>query len=126
MSEASNANEQMATQVANSLKSCSAKVLKAFESSTFAAKYKKPTRLVAVSKLKPCELLQAAYDEGHRHFGENYVKELCEKAPQMPPDMKWHFIGHLQSNKCGALVKSVPSLYMSRNGRHSKIGKQAE
>lgn len=112
MSEASNEKEQMAAQVANSLKSCSAKVLKAFENSAFAAKYKRPTRLVAVSKLKPCELLQAVYDEGHRHFGENYVKELCEKAPQMPPDMKWHFIGHLQSNKCGALIKGVPSLYM--------------
>ena len=98
--------------IVKALNVCSTNVLNAFKSSTFATKYKNPTRLVAVSKIKPVELLRAVYDQGHRHFGENYVKEICEKAPQMPDDTNWHFIGHLQSNKCNALVKGVPSLYM--------------
>lgn len=61
-------------------------------------------RLVAVSKTKPVELVQEVYDAGHRHFGENYVQELIDKAPQLPQDIKWHFIGHLQSNKAKALI----------------------
>eukprot|EP00931_Biecheleriopsis_adriatica_P087767 TRINITY_DN62194_c0_g1_i1.p1 TRINITY_DN62194_c0_g1~~TRINITY_DN62194_c0_g1_i1.p1 ORF type:complete len:266 (-),score=67.43 TRINITY_DN62194_c0_g1_i1:44-772(-) len=67
-------------------------------------------RLVAVSKTKPVEDLKAAYDAGHRHFGENYVQEIVEKSPQMPGDVQWHFIGTLQSNKVGMLVKGCPGL----------------
>ncbi|PXF48381.1 Proline synthase co-transcribed bacterial-like [Gracilariopsis chorda] len=67
--------------------------------------------LVAVSKTKPPELLQAAYDAGQRHFGENYVQELVQKAPLLPPDVKWHFVGSLQSNKAKILV-SVPNLFV--------------
>ena len=63
--------------------------------------------LVAVSKTKPSALLQAAYDAGQRDFGENYVQELVEKAAALPPDIRWHFIGHLQSNKARALVVDV-------------------
>jgi pyridoxal phosphate enzyme (YggS family) len=55
--------------------------------------------LVAVSKTKPVADIQALYDEGHRDFGENYVQELVAKQPQLPADIRWHFIGHLQSNK---------------------------
>jgi len=69
-----------------------------------------PVRLVAVSKTKPVEALKEAYDAGQRHFGENYVQEIIDKAPQMPEDTQWHFIGHLQGNKVGALVKGVPTL----------------
>ena len=69
-----------------------------------------PARLVAVSKTKPVEQLRECYDAGQRCFGENYVQEIVEKAPQMPPDTVWHFIGHLQSNKVKALVTGVPSL----------------
>ena len=63
-------------------------------------------RLVAVSKTKPISLLQAAYDAGCRHFGENYVQELIEKVAlwQEKTDVQWHFIGALQSNKCQMLV----------------------
>lgn len=57
------------------------------------------TTLVAVSKIKPVEDLQALYDLGQRDFGENYVQELVDKQPQLPADIRWHFIGHLQSNK---------------------------
>ena len=67
-------------------------------------------RLVAVSKTKPVPLLQEAYDAGQRSFGENYVQELVDKAPQMPADVEWRFIGKLQSNKAKPLVHGVPSL----------------
>jgi pyridoxal phosphate enzyme (YggS family) len=55
--------------------------------------------LVAVSKTKPGEMVMEAYESGQRDFGENYVQELVEKQASLPPDIRWHFIGHLQSNK---------------------------
>ena len=55
--------------------------------------------LVAVSKTKPVSDIQDLYNLGQRHFGENYVQELCEKQTSLPADIYWHFIGHLQSNK---------------------------
>lgn len=55
--------------------------------------------LVAVSKTKPVEDIQALYDLGQRDFGENYVQELVDKYELLPKDIRWHFIGHLQSNK---------------------------
>lgn len=59
----------------------------------------KGVTLVAVSKIKPVADIQKLYDLGQRDFGENYVQELVEKQPQLPGDIRWHFIGHLQSNK---------------------------
>jgi len=65
-------------------------------------------RLVAVSKTQPASAILEAYTRGrHRHFGENYVQELVEKAAGLPEDISWHFIGPLQSNKAALLVKSV-------------------
>lgn len=55
--------------------------------------------LVAVSKTKPVAAIQEAYEAGQRDFGENYVQEMVDKHPQLPADIHWHFIGHLQSNK---------------------------
>ncbi len=55
--------------------------------------------LVAVSKTKPNEDILALYELGHRDFGENYVQELVAKEEALPKDIRWHFIGHLQSNK---------------------------
>jgi len=55
--------------------------------------------LVAVSKTKPNDMLLEAYQAGERDFGENYVQELVDKETQLPKDIRWHFIGHLQSNK---------------------------
>jgi len=55
--------------------------------------------LVAVSKTKPIEDILALYEAGQRDFGENYVQELVDKQQALPPDLRWHFIGHLQSNK---------------------------
>jgi len=66
--------------------------------------------LIAVSKTKPVDLLQYAYDAGQRAFGENYAQEMVEKAPQLPNDIEWHFIGKLQSNKVNSIIKNVPNL----------------
>ena len=55
--------------------------------------------LVAVSKIKPVEDILALYNLGQKDFGENYVQELVDKQTQLPTDIRWHFIGHLQSNK---------------------------
>lgn len=73
-------------------------------------------RLVAVSKTKPIDLIIDAYEAGQRHFGENYVQELIDKAsdPKLLDkckDIKWHFIGHLQSNKVNKII-NLPNLYM--------------
>lgn len=72
--------------------------------------------LVAVSKTKPPGDIQALYDLGQRDFGENYVQELVAKQQQLPADIRWHFIGHLQRNKVKDiapfvhLIHSVDSL----------------
>jgi PLP dependent protein len=55
--------------------------------------------LVAVSKTKPLSAVVEAYEAGQKDFGENYVQELVDKAATLPKDIRWHFIGHLQSNK---------------------------
>ncbi|KAJ7067366.1 hypothetical protein C8F01DRAFT_1121062 [Mycena amicta] len=66
--------------------------------------------LVAVSKYKPASDIQACYDEGQLDFGENYVQELVDKAKELPADIRWHFIGTLQSNKAKILA-AIPNLY---------------
>lgn len=71
-----------------------------------------PARLVAVSKLKPVADIRSAYEAGQRHFGENYVSEVVEKCTQLPGDIRWHMIGHLQSNKVNRLISACPNLYM--------------
>ena len=63
--------------------------------------------LVAVSKFHPLEALHEAYDAGQRDFGESRVQELAAKAAAMPADVRWHFIGHLQTNKVRQLLPSV-------------------
>lgn len=61
-------------------------------------------RLVAVSKFHPVEALKEAYAAGQRRFGESRVQELIAKIPQLPDDIEWHFIGHLQTNKVKQIV----------------------
>ena len=83
--------------------------------------------LVAVSKTKSIEDIKELYNLGHRDFAENYVQELEEKYKQLPKDIRWHFIGHLQSNKVKQiasfvqLIHSVDSLKLLK-----EINKQAE
>lgn len=64
-------------------------------------------RLVAVSKFHAVEELAEAYEAGQRLFGENRAQELIAKAPQLPEDIRWHFIGHLQKNKVRAIMPYV-------------------
>lgn len=88
---------------------------------------KKHVTLVAVSKTKPVEDILALYDLGQRDFGENYVQELVDKAAQLPKDIRWHFIGHLQTNKVKLiagfvqLIHGVDSLKLLK-----EINKQGE
>ncbi|KAM3958052.1 pyridoxal phosphate homeostasis protein [Aphomia sociella] len=82
-------------------------------------------RLVAVSKIKPASLIVQAYEAGQRHFGENYVNELAEKASdptilEKCKDIKWHFIGHLQTNKINKLLDS-PGLFMVQTVHSEKL-----
>ena len=70
-----------------------------------------PVRLVAVSKYIPAEDILSAYTAGQRHFGENYIQELIVKSNELPEDIRWHFIGALQSNKCKMLVEKVKNLW---------------
>lgn len=67
--------------------------------------------LVAVSKTKPVEDILALYEAGQRDFGENYVQEMLEKARQLPADIRWHFIGHLQTNKVKLILPVVQLIH---------------
>jgi PLP dependent protein len=71
----------------------------------------KQVTLVAVSKTKPVSDIQELYDLGQRDFGENYVQELTEKQPQLPADINWHYIGHLQSNKVKYIAPFVSMIH---------------
>ncbi|KAE8403558.1 hypothetical protein BDV37DRAFT_133265 [Aspergillus pseudonomiae] len=73
----------------------------------------RPIRLIAVSKLKPAADVLALHQPpaAHLHFGENYLQELQEKSKLLPPTIKWHFIGGLQSNKCVTLARDVRGLW---------------
>ena len=64
-------------------------------------------KLVAVSKFNPVEAIQEAYDAGQRIFGESRPQELVQKVPQLPDDVQWHFIGHLQTNKLKMVLPYV-------------------
>jgi pyridoxal phosphate enzyme (YggS family) len=86
----------------------------------------KGVTLVAVSKLQPVQRIMQLYELGQRDFGENYVQELVDKRGQLPSDIRWHFIGHLQSNK----VKHIAELVHLIHGVDSvsllkEINKQA-
>ena len=82
--------------------------------------------LVAVSKTKPAEELQALYDLGQRDFGENYVQELVDKQAILPKDIRWHFIGHLQSNKVKYIAPFVHLVHgVDSENLLTEINKQA-
>jgi len=93
----------------------------------------KNVTLVAVSKTKPVEDIFTLYNLGQKDFGENYVQELLEKQEQLPKDIRWHFIGHLQTNKVKQIVEFVHlihgvdslKLFKEINKQSEKIGKIA-
>ena len=88
--------------------------------------------LITVSKTQPVSLLQEAYDAGSRDFGENKVQEMLDKIPLMPPDVRWHMIGHLQRNKVKYivdkvyLIHSVDSLRLAEEISKEALKKQVE
>jgi hypothetical protein len=83
--------------------------------------------LVAVSKTKPCSDLMEAYNAGQRVFGENYVQELVEKQNELPKDIQWHFIGHLQSRKVKLIAPFVTLIHGVDSFKLlQEINKQAE
>jgi pyridoxal phosphate enzyme (YggS family) len=92
----------------------------------------KHVTLVAVSKTHPAEAVLEAYKTGHRVFGENKVQEMVDKAAQLPTDIEWHLIGHLQTNKIKyiapfvSLIHSVDSLKVLKEinkqaSKHSRV-----
>jgi pyridoxal phosphate enzyme (YggS family) len=74
--------------------------------------------LVCVSKFQPIEAIREAYAAGERHFGESRVQELKQKVAALPADIRWHFIGHLQTNKVRDLLKLRPYLIQSVDSEH--------
>ena len=89
-------------------------------------------RLVVVTKTHPVERLREAYAAGARRFGENRAQEMAEKQPQLPPDVEWHLIGHLQTNKVKYIapfvhtIQSVDSLRLLQEidrqaARHGRV-----
>ena len=86
----------------------------------------KGATLVAVSKTKPVTEILDLYKLGQRDFGENYVQELVEKVAQLPADIRWHFIGHLQSNKVKYIAPFIHLIHSVDNQKLAKeINKQA-
>lgn len=82
--------------------------------------------LVAVSKTKPEEDLQAAYDAGQRIFGENKIQEMTRKQEALPKDIEWHMIGHVQSNKVKYMAPYVSLIHgVDREKLLKEISKQA-
>lgn len=85
------------------------------------------TKLVAVSKTKPIEIVQKAYDTGWRRFGENKVQEMVEKHEMLPKDIEWHLIGHLQSNKVKYIAPFVHLIHgVDKLKLLKEINKQAK
>lgn len=85
------------------------------------------TKLVAVSKTKPMEIIQKAYDTGWRRFGENKVQEMVEKHEMLPKDIEWHLIGHLQSNKVKYIAPFVHLIHgVDKFKLLKEINKQAK
>jgi pyridoxal phosphate enzyme (YggS family) len=84
---------------------------------------KKDVTLVAVSKTFHAELIKSAYDCGQRDFGENYVQEWLSKKDLLPVDIRWHFIGHLQTNKVKYII---PGIYLIHSVDSEKLLKEIQ
>ena len=87
----------------------------------------KNSKLIAVSKTKPVEDIMEAYETGIRDFGENHVQEILEKKDKLPDDIRWHMIGHLQTNKVKDIVDKVYLIHSVDTIKLAKeIDKQAK
>lgn len=114
-------NPQRATYLAENLSSI-ANTIRAAASPT------QQIRLVAVSKLKPANDILALHQppQSHLHFGENYQQELLSKSLLLPREIRWHFIGALQTNKCKPLAEQIPNLWCVESVDTSKKADQLE
>ena len=101
------------------LQQVEANICKACEN---AGRKRSDVTLIAVSKTKPIEMLQTVYDLGPRDFGENKVQEMCEKMEVLPKDIRWHMIGHLQTNKVKYIVGKTELIQSSSGKRNRKTG----
>jgi len=82
--------------------------------------------LIAVSKTKPISSIKEAYEAGHRDFGENKAQEILEKQPNLPADIHWHFIGHLQTNKVKQIIDKTHLIHsVDRSNLFEEIENQA-
>jgi pyridoxal phosphate enzyme (YggS family) len=87
----------------------------------------KNSRLVAVSKTKPIEAIEEAYEAGQRIFGENKIQEMTEKSESLPDDIQWHMIGHVQSNKVKYMASYVTMIHSIDSFKLLKeVNKQAK
>lgn len=93
-------NENLETVEQNILRAC-----------TRAGRKREEVTLIAVSKTKPLEAIREAYSLGIRDFGENKVQELTKKENELPPDIKWHLIGHLQRNKVKSVIDKIELIH---------------
>ena len=116
-------------ELAQNYKTVKENVTKACEQ---AGRSEQEVTLLAVSKTKPVDMLMDVYRAGARDFGENKVQELVDKIPQMPSDVRWHMIGHLQRNKVKYivdkvyLIHSVDSLRLAEEISREAVKKQVE
>lgn len=115
-------NPQRATQLADNLCKVTSKITEAAKQSP------RPVRLVAVSKLKPANDILALHrsPHSHLHFGENYQQELLQKSLLLPREIRWHFIGALQTNKCRPLAEQIPNLWCVESVDTEKKADQLE
>ncbi|MDE6209132.1 MAG: YggS family pyridoxal phosphate-dependent enzyme [Lachnospiraceae bacterium] len=107
-------------------------VLLSVEAKEETSKYNQSVTLIAVSKTKPMSDIEELYHIGVRDFGENKVQELCEKYENLPKDIRWHLIGHLQTNKVKyivdkvSLIHSVDSVHLANQIERECIKKNVE
>ena len=100
---------------------------KSIEEARALSTYGQSVKLIAVSKTKPIELLEEAYDEGVRAFGENKMQEMTDKYEALPKDIEWHMIGHLQRNKVKYIVPFVSLIHSVDSQRLAdEIERQAQ
>ena len=105
------------------LKSNYLSTIESIKSSSEKTSTKKTPILVAVSKKRPVESIQVIYNLGQRIFGENYPQELLTKSKELPKDIEWHLIGHLQTNKVKKLLEEIPNIVIESVDRVDVVKK---
>ena len=105
------------------LKSNYLSTIESIKSSSEKTPNKKIPILVAVSKKRPVESIQVIYNLGQRIFGENYPQELLTKSKELPKDIEWHLIGHLQTNKVKKLLEEIPNIVIESVDRVDVVKK---